>query len=162
MLHHAANPGPIAAALMTLALMACAPRAPLYAETTPAPVDEVEVVNADALVVNGRHIRLSDAAAPQPVPDARCWAEALAARQARRATQQLTATARHVSVTVTGGRDEYDRALGRVALDGVDLAQTLIAQGMAMPSQPAFDWCGPVSASIAHGARLATLSAPDP
>ncbi|RAK59593.1 nuclease [Phenylobacterium hankyongense] len=161
-MHLTANPGPIAAALITLTLMACAPRPPLYAEAPPPPVDQVEVVNADALVVNGQHVRLSDAAAPQPVPEARCWAEALAARQARRATQQLTATARHVSVTVTGGRDQYDRVLGRVAVDGVDLAQTLIAQGMAMPSQPSFDWCGSVSASLSQGARLATLATPDP
>jgi endonuclease YncB( thermonuclease family) len=161
-MHPAASPRPIAAALMMLALAACAPRAPLYAEAPPAPVDVVEVVNADALVVNGQHVRLSDAGAPQPVPEARCWAEALAAGQARGATQRLTATAHHVSVTLTGGRDEYDRALGRVALDGLDLGETLIAQGMAMPSQPAFDWCGSVSASLSHGARLATLATPDP
>ena len=37
----------------------------------------------DALIIDGRRVHLVDAVTPQPAPDARCPAEALAARQVR-------------------------------------------------------------------------------
>jgi hypothetical protein len=41
--------------------------------------DRVRVLSADAMVIDGKHVRLANAYAPQGIPDARCWAEATAA-----------------------------------------------------------------------------------
>jgi endonuclease YncB( thermonuclease family) len=115
-------------------------------------------VQPDALVVDGRHVRLSNALAPQLVPHAHCWAEAMAARQARDAVRSLVAEARDVAVTPTGGVDEYNRSLSRVSLDGRDLGQALVDHGMAAPGGRPFDWCAPVSTGLASGPPLAVLA----
>ncbi len=143
-----------------VALTACSrPRAsqPLAQASTPRPA--VVVVEGDALVVDGQHIRLSNAYAPRTAPHAHCWAEALAARQAREALRGLLADAREIKVTATGGVDEYNRALSRVSLDGLDLGETLRAKGLAaVPAAQPFDWCAPLSTDIEHGPPIAVLA----
>jgi endonuclease YncB( thermonuclease family) len=106
----------------------------------------VRVLNADVLVVDGRHIRLADVVAPQPIPQARCWAEALAAKQARLAARELVRTTRDLRVEPTGKTDEYDRAVAHVFLDNQDLAGILHDAGFVAAAQPGrFSWCAPVS-----------------
>jgi endonuclease YncB( thermonuclease family) len=91
-------------------------------------------------------VRLANVAAPQPLPHARCWAEAAAALQASRAARDLVGDAHSVQVTPAGGRDEYGRQLAQVSLDGADLGDALYAQGLAAHRPPGkFDWCAPLS-----------------
>jgi endonuclease YncB( thermonuclease family) len=67
--------------------------------------------------------------------------------------------AREVTVSPTGGVDEYNRSLSRVSLDGRDLGQALVDRGMAAPpGERTFDWCAPLSASLASGPPLAVLA----
>jgi hypothetical protein len=106
----------------------------------------VRVLNTDVLVVDGRHIRLADAAAPQPIPDARCWAEALAAKQATLVTRELVRSATQIRVLPTGRKDEYNREIAHVLLDNQDLGHTLHDAGLVAEAAPGrFNWCGPIS-----------------
>ena len=147
-------------AIALVMLAGCSrPRAsqPLAQVTVPRPV--VVVVEGDAMVVDGKHIRLSNAYAPRTAPHAHCWAEALAARQAREALRGLIADSREIKVTATGGVDEYNRSLSRVSLDGLDLGQTLHDRGLAaLPSAQPFDWCAPLSTDIDHGPPISVLA----
>ncbi len=111
--------------------------------------DRVRVLGADAFVIDGRHVRLANAYAPQGVPDARCWAEASAAKLANDWVRGKMRDARAVTVEPTGGVDEYHRDLARVSLDGVDLGQAMFEAGLAGRRTEApngrFSWCDPIS-----------------
>ena len=140
---------------------ACAPRAPLFIETAPAgpAPPQIAVLQSDVLVVNGEAVRLADAVTPQPSPDARCAAEALAARQAALQLKTLTQGVRTVTVTPTGVRDALNRSYAHVLLDGADPAHDLIEAGLAVaPGGERFDWCGPISAGFPRVAHIANLS----
>jgi endonuclease YncB( thermonuclease family) len=118
---------------------------------------QISVVQGDALVVDGRRVHLVDAVTPQPAPDASCAAEAAAARQARLRMTELAARVHHVDVQTTGTVDGYNRANAHVRFDGIDPAQVLINEGLAVsPQGQTFSWCGPLS--DAQGRRLAMLS----
>ncbi|MDB5434114.1 MAG: hypothetical protein JWR47_371 [Phenylobacterium sp.] len=150
-----ALPGVIAA----ITLVGCSRGSPLFMDVPAARAPQVLVLEPDALVIDGRHVRLSNAAAPHLAPHANCWGEALAARQVRQNVQGLVAEAREVTVTPTGGRDEDNRILARVSVDGVDLGQTLLDDGLAVaPGEPRFDWCGPLGTNIARVPRVSALT----
>lgn len=148
--------------LAALALTGCArarAHEPAALAQVPAPRPVVIVVEGDALVIDGRHLRLVNAYAPRTAPHAHCWAEALAARQSRQALRGMIAEAREIKFTPTGGVDEYNRDYARVSLDGLDLGQTLRDRGMAaVPKPQPFDWCAPVSTDIPNGPPLAVLA----
>jgi endonuclease YncB( thermonuclease family) len=144
-----------------LLLSACAPRGPLFMEARPEgpPPPTIAAQQSDVLIVNGEAIRLADAVTPQPSPDARCAAEALAARQAALELKNLVHGVRTVSVTPTGAKDDLNRPYAHVLLDGEDPAHDLIEEGLAVaPSGQRFDWCGPISASFPRARHIATLS----
>jgi len=104
------------------------------------------VLNADVLVIEGKHYRLANGFAPQPVPDARCWAEGVAAKQAARVVAAMVDQAAQVQAIPTGGVDEYNRTLATIRVDGADLGQVLFEQGLAArPAKGRFEWCNPVS-----------------
>ena len=142
-----------------IALGGCSRSPTLFADNPVERNGSIVVLQGDALVVDGRPVRLSNAATPQLAPGASCWAEALAGRQARDTVQSLVAVAADVSASATGGVDEGGRSLSRVTVDGVDLGQTLLDQGLAVaPSKRPFDWCAPLSTNLAEGPRLSALA----
>ncbi|HSV03657.1 MAG TPA: nuclease [Phenylobacterium sp.] len=145
---------------LALALAGCgrAPE-PRPAAAPPAPLSErVKVLNGDVLTVDGEDLRLADAYAPQPIPDARCWAEALAAREAAGELRTLIAEGRAITVKRTGQRDEYNRALAYVTLDRLDLGDTLYAMGLAARrGQARFRWCAGFSEETAGAPTLQSL-----
>jgi hypothetical protein len=141
-------------------LGACSQRS-LYADAAvpSAGLSQISVVQADALIIDGRRVHLVDALTPQPAPDAHCAAEALAARQARLRLMALAERTRHADVQTTGALDGYNRADAHIRFDGVDPAAVLIDEGLAVaPDNPAFSWCGPLSGSFPQARRLALLS----
>ena len=92
---------PLIASLAVLFLAACSQPHSLFMDEparAAGPVSQISVVQADALVVDGRRVHLVDAVTPQPAPDAGCPAEALAARQARLRMTDLAGRARHVEI----------------------------------------------------------------
>lgn len=125
------------------------PDPPASVSVPPGLGDRVRVLSADAMVVDGRHVRLANAYAPQGVPDARCWAEATAAVLAVDRVRDRVKDARTISVGPASGFDEYHRELAIVSLDGVDLGQELYDQGLAARRTDAangrFSWCDPIS-----------------
>jgi endonuclease YncB( thermonuclease family) len=151
----------LAAAAVVMLLSACSPRhKQLFADAPSHPVPQVLVVESDALVIDGRHVRLSNAAGPQAVPHAACWAEAVAAHEARESVRALVTGAQDITVTPTGGVDEYNRAWAHVSIDGLDLGLTLLQRGLAAPrNDHRFDWCAPLSTSVGQGPSISALAA---
>ena len=120
--------------------------------------ERVRVLNADVFVIDGRHIRLADAVAPQPIPYARCFAEALASKQAAMAVRDLVRGAGVLRVEPTGRTDEFNRQVAHVFLDNQDLAHTLHDLGMVAEAQPGrFDWCAPLTAAGEGAPEVRTL-----
>ena len=111
-----------------------APRAPLS--------DRVKVLQGDVVIVDGRTLRLANAFAPQPIPYARCWAEAVAAKEAARELRSLVADAHEIAVRPTEQHDEFNRVIAFVTLDRLDLGDTLVGMGLAARrADPPFRWC---------------------
>lgn len=128
------------------------------ANTEPSVAERVMVLSGDAFVVDGQHVRLSNAYAPEPVPRARCWAEAAAAKQAARMAQQMVLNAEAIQVIPTGGVDEYNRTYSRVRLDGLDVGEALYDEGFAgKPEKGRFEWCNPLSKRDPGAPTLAAL-----
>ncbi len=123
--------------------------------------DRVRVLSADAMVIDGKHVRLANAYAPQGVPDARCWAEAAAAKQATSWVRERMREARDVTVQPAEGFDEFHRELAIVHVDGVDLGQLMYENGLASRRSDGrdgrFPWCEPISGKAADAPTVNSL-----
>lgn len=146
---------------LAMLLSGCGRPPSLYAQvSTPSvPVAAITVVQADAIVVDGRHVRLIDMAAPQPAPDARCVAEAVAARQARLRMVALSEGVHAVTISATGRTDDHGRVEAHVLFDGHDPTSALIDEGLAVaPGATRTDWCQPISDAAPGAMHIAMLS----
>ncbi|KRA62018.1 nuclease [Caulobacter sp. Root655] len=148
---------------LTVPLAACqrTPDPPASISAPPGLGDRVRVLSADAFVIDGRHVRLANAYAPQGVPDARCWAEAAAAKQVTDWVRGKVREARVVAIETPDGFDEFHRELAVVRLDGEDLGQALYEAGLASRRTEAaygrFSWCEPISAKAAGAPAVGSL-----
>jgi endonuclease YncB( thermonuclease family) len=148
---------------LTVPLAACqkTPDPPASIAAPPGLGDRVRVLSADALVIDGRHVRLANAYAPQGVPDARCWAEAAAAKQVTDWVRGKVRDARTVAIETPDGFDEFHRELAVVRLDGEDLGQALYEAGLAGRRTDAaygrFSWCEPISGKAAGAPVVGSL-----
>jgi endonuclease YncB( thermonuclease family) len=151
----------ILAAAMALAsaLAACSkPEPPLKASAPPSITAQVRVLDADVLVINGQHVRLANAYAPESMLHARCWAESLASDHAAEFVKDLVQRARSYEFKPTGALDEYGRTYGLVSIDGADLGDILYNTGLASrPATPRFDWCGPISKQAEGAPKISSL-----
>jgi len=131
----------------TLGLAGCGERETPLTHIQPISIsNRVVVLNADTLVIDGRHVHLSNASAPQSTLHSRCWAEALLAANEIAYVRELVNRAQTIDFRPTGQVDEYNRALGAVFLDGMDLGEDLYQHGLAARiTDPRFDWCQPIS-----------------
>lgn len=146
-------------AIAATTLVGCSRGSQLFVDVPVERSAQVIVLEPDALVIDGHPVRLSNVTAPQLAPRAGCWAEALAARQAGETVESLVARAHNVTATPTGGVDEYNRTFSRVTVDGVDLGQILLDDGLAATAGGVrFDWCGPLNINVARGPRVSTLA----
>lgn len=98
-------------------------------------------VDGDTLECAGRRVRLANIDAPEL--HGRCPAEIQMAERAKLAAM-IALTEAPVRVVPEGRDDRYGRLLARVAVDGRDLGETLIAQGLARPYAGGArrGWCG--------------------
>lgn len=144
-------------------LAACqkTPDPPASISAPPGLGDRVRVLSADALVIDGRHVRLANAYAPQGVPDARCWAEAAAANRVTDWVRDKVREARIVAIESPSGFDEFHRELVVVRLDGEDLGQAMYQAGLAGRRTDAqngrFSWCEPISGKAAGAPAVGSL-----
>lgn len=151
----------ILAAAMALAsaLAACTkPEPPLKAAAPPSITAHVRVLDADVLVIDGQHVRLSNAYAPESLLHARCWAESVASDHAAAFVRDLVQRASSYEFRRTGAVDDYGRTYGVVSIDNADLGDILYNAGLASrPSNPRFDWCGPISKQAGGAPKIASL-----
>ncbi len=141
----------LAAATLAASLAGCqrTPDPPASISPPPGLGDRVRVLSADAMVIDGQHVRLANAYAPQGIPDARCWAEATAAQTTLAWVRAKVKDARDIAVEPGSGFDEFHRQLAVVKLDGVDLGQEMYENGLAARRTDGlngrFAWCEPIS-----------------
>lgn len=138
---------PAAAALLALlALAACNKRSLINADSPDSPPYEVKVVDAEVIIVDGTRVQLSNIDAPALVPTARCWGEAVAAREAVRFVQTMVDNGRVAEVRIERDAEGMGRAFGRVLIDGLDVGDALYEQSLAArPGERPFRWCEPMS-----------------
>ncbi|MDB5458892.1 MAG: hypothetical protein JWO72_633 [Caulobacteraceae bacterium] len=146
-----------------LLLGACQPKQEALTATPPPSItNRVRVLDADVLIIDGRHVRLANAYAPESLLHSRCWAESLASDRAAEYVKDLVEHARSVDFKPNGQTDNYNRALGLVAIDGADLGDILYQQGLAARVvDPRFDWCQPISKQADGAPKISTLYTPN-
>lgn len=149
--------------LGALLVVACEPKeAPLKAEAPPSISNRVRVLDADVLIIDGKHVSLANAYAPEFLLHARCWAELLASDHAAEFVKDLVDHGRTVSFTPNGQTDKYNRAVGTVTIDGADLGDILYQQGLAARVvDPRFDWCQPISKQADGAPKISALYTPN-
>jgi len=152
--------GLLVPAALAAALAACGPREEARTSSrTDVALNNVLATQGDALMINGKHVRLANAEAPLRTPYARCWAEAIAGREARKRVSDLATAAREIDIQPTGKTDEYGRTVARVSLDGLDLGESLVQDGYAVtPGEHPFNWCAPVSTNIDNAPNINALA----
>lgn len=104
--------------------------------------DRLRVYDGDTIHLNDERIRILGLDTPEYGQRARCREEALAASVAKEALQNMLL---HGEIEIQRqGLDRYDRTLAYVRVDGVDVADALIAQGLAREYHggPRKGWCG--------------------
>ena len=90
--------------------------------------DRLYVIDGDTFGIGSERIRILGLDAPETHPS-RCTQEA---QLGNAATAKLTALLESGTVTMSGsGHDRYGRELRRVFVNGADVAQTMIAAGLA-------------------------------
>lgn len=107
-----------------------------------------QVIDGDTISVRGYNIRLNGYNAAEVYPHAHCTRERLIGEAAKLRLQNLVdqgavvlaAPCAHGALT-----DRYGRFCGRLILRGVDAAEILISEGLAVASSPDLpqfgDWC---------------------
>lgn len=152
--------GALALGVLALGVLAACRKAeqPLAVQPPPSITDHVRVLDADVLVIDGRHVRLANAYGPESLLHARCWAESLASDHAAEYVKELVQHARAYDFRPTGQTDEYNRTVGYMTIDGADLGDTLYDQGLAArPTTPRFDWCQPISQKAEGAPKISSL-----
>lgn len=108
------------------------PSAPVAAPSaTPALHHAISVYDGDTIRLGQERIRIVGLDTPELGHRAECEFEAVAAEQAKQAL--IAEIARGNVELHRQGTDRYGRTLARVTVDGRDVADTLIAQGLARP-----------------------------
>ncbi len=157
----------VAAATLTLALAAGAVVLPAIGDPTPSARGEPIQVPASVTGLRGRDTggdralelrvidgdTLEDMAAdityrvvnidtPETGPRARCRAERELGDRATHQARTLIGNAASVELRPTGRIDRYGRTIAFVLIDGRDLGETLIAEGLARPWRGRREpWC---------------------
>jgi endonuclease YncB( thermonuclease family) len=113
------------------------------AEEAPAP-RRLRVIDGDTLEDLAADIiyRIENIDTPETGPRAQCTAERQLGDRATREARALIAAAVNVQMQPTGRIDRYGRSIAFVLIDGRDLGETLIAEGLARPWRGRREpWC---------------------
>ncbi|WP_395646699.1 thermonuclease family protein [Terricaulis sp.] len=131
--------------LAIAALLFLAPRPSAHADS------ELSVLTSAIRVIDGDTIedqaadvtyRLENIDTPETGPRARCTAERDAGARATARVRMLIASAQSFDIRPTGRIDRYGRTIAFVRVDGADLGETLISQGLARPWRGRREpWC---------------------
>jgi endonuclease YncB( thermonuclease family) len=101
---------------------------------THAPAAAMRVIDGDTIEVNGETIRILNIDTPE-IRHAQCDAERRLGQIAKQRVANLLAAGTINILRGDRGRlkDKYGRTLAVVGIDGVDLGELLIAEGLARP-----------------------------
>jgi endonuclease YncB( thermonuclease family) len=127
---------------MTRAKLAIA-FAMLMATAAAAQTGAIEVVDGDTVKINGVSWRLQGYDTPETYY-AKCQAERQAGELATRELQALIRNAKAVRIVPSGGVDRYRRRLGRLLIDGRNVADIMVGRGLARRYSgrgPREGWC---------------------
>lgn len=105
--------------------------AALCASPSP-PFMPIAAIDGDTLAIGDRRVRLMGFDAPE-ARGAKCPAERLLAAAAKLRMRMALASPERVRLVLSGRRDRYGRELGRLLIDGEDVAAIMIREGLAHP-----------------------------
>ena len=106
--------------------------------------DRMRVIDGDTLEDMRDDItyRVVNIDTPETGSRARCAAERALGNRATDAVRSLVDQARRLELRPTGRRDRYGRTIAFVLIDGRDMGETLIAEGLARPWRGRREpWC---------------------
>lgn len=106
--------------------------------------DRIRVIDGDTMEDMREEItyRVVNIDTPETGSRARCTAERNLGNQATQAARTLVADARRLEFRPTGRIDRYGRTIAFVVIDGRDMGETLIADGLARPWRGRREpWC---------------------
>lgn len=98
-------------------------------------VSSIGVVDGDTIRIDRTRIRLLDIDTPE-ITRPRCPAELARGREARKRLEALIEGAGRAELVGNGARDRRGRPLARLILDGRDVGETLMADGLAVAWRP--------------------------
>lgn len=133
----------IAAVLGVAVVLMLAPASPARGEPN-AEARNVRVIDGDTLEDTSSDItyRVVNIDTPETGSRARCTAERELGNRATREVRALVASADRIEMRATGRIDRYGRTIAYVLIDGRDLGETLIAEGLARPWRGRREpWC---------------------
>lgn len=113
-------------------------------ERTGAVEQRMRVIDGDTLedMSNDITYRLVNIDTPETGSRARCDAERALGDRATEAARTLVAHARQLELRPTGRIDRYGRTIAFVLIDGADMGETLITEGLARPWRGRREpWC---------------------
>lgn len=104
----------------------------------------MRVIDGDTFEDIGEDItyRIVNIDTPETGPRARCDAERALGNRATELARALITRAQNLELRLTGRMDRYGRTIAFVLIDGRDLGETLIAEGLARPWRGRREpWC---------------------
>jgi len=105
----------------------------------------ISMLDGDTLIDRRAHVtyRVANIDTPEAGDNARCIAERQHAARATAAARRLVTSAQQLDIRSTGRIDRYGRTVAYVLIDGRDLGEALIAEGLARPWRGRREpWCG--------------------
>ena len=99
-----------------------------FAETVAA--SQIYVIDGDTIDISGDRIRLVGFDTPETYRS-QCTYEKKLGDLATARVRELLAGPALIELVLLPGRDRYDRLLGRLIVNGIDVGDTLIAEGLA-------------------------------
>lgn len=128
-----------------------APRAEAQTQLASAEAPRVQTAGSRIRVIDGDTIkdmredityRLVNIDTPETGSRARCAAERALGNRATEAARTLISQAERLELRPTGRIDRYGRTIAFVVIDGHDMGETLIAEGLARPWRGRREpWC---------------------
>ena len=109
------------------ALLAVAP-----ASAEPVTADRIGIVDGDTVTIDGESWRLMGYDTPEG-EHAWCEAERRLSAKATARLGEIIAAAGRIEAVTDGARDRYKRVLGRLLVDGRDVAEIMIGEDWARP-----------------------------
>ncbi|MBE1237409.1 thermonuclease family protein [Phaeovibrio sulfidiphilus] len=97
--------------------------------------DRIWVIDGDTISLDGRRLRTLSIDTPE-IKGARCARERLQGQAAQRRLISLVRRAGHIEIVWSGREGKYGRPLIDLMIDGKNVAETLLAEGLALPWEP--------------------------